>query len=452
MKHQPAARLRAGASPLALETKDATGAGGVPALEIKQMSERVLATLAEERRVNDERLKGIEKKFDDVVTAEKLNRVQAAFDEYKSAVDKKFAEMARSGKADRKAEKEEYDARLGELRTFEAKAQDLFFRKGDTSLIYKGAAEAERLELKDMNSVIAGDGGYMVLPEQEAEFLDILLELSPMRDIARVTNIGTRELEIPVNRKGLNVAWIGELQTRTGTNTPTISKRKFTAHELYAYPTVTKASLEDALFDVEDFLFEEGAEAFAQEENRCFVEGTGVEQPRGFLTQATTAVGSYTSTIWDSLSVRGTGVSGGFPAAAAGSADPLINLIFDLKPSYRASATWVMNRRAQAAVRLLKDVDGRYITETHGGINGTPLYTSLLGFPVVEMDEMPDISAGSLAIALGDFGRGYQIVDRIGVEIDRDDKTLPGFVKFPMRRRVGGDVRDFHAIKLLQFS
>jgi HK97 family phage major capsid protein len=452
VKHQTAARLRAGASPLALETKDA-GSGSV-VLEVRQMQDKILGILQDERKANDDRLKGIEKRFDDVVTQERLKRIQDAFDEHKSALDARLVEMQRAARAEAKADGQDRDQRLKDLRDFERGAQDLWFRKGDASLIYKSAAEAERLELKDMTSVVASDGGYMVMPEQEAEFLDIVLEMSPMRDICRVTNIGTRELEIPVNRKGLNVAWIGELQTRTATNTPTLSKRKFTAHELYAYPTVTKALLEDAMFDVEAFIFEEGAEAFAQEENRCFVEGTGVEQPRGFLTHSTTAVGSYTATIWDSLSVRGTGASGAFatPTTTTGAADALINLVFDLKPIYRSAATWVMNRRVQAAVRLLKDVDGRYLTETHGGINGTPLYTSLLGFPIVEMDEMPDIGAGTLSVALGDFARGYQIVDRIGVEIDRDDKTAPGFVKFPMRRRVGGDVRDFHAIKLLQFS
>lgn len=454
MKHQPAARLRAGASPLALETKDATGAGGVPALEIKQMSERVLATLAEERRVNDERLKGIEKKFDDVVTAEKLNRVQAAFDEYKSAVDQRLAELARSGKADRKAEQEEQDARLGELRQFEAKALNHWWRRGDTSLLHKSAEVAERLELKDLNSVVAADGGYMVLPEQSADIIEIIEEMSPIRQVARVTSIGTKELEMPVSRRGMNVAWIGELTARGATATPTFSKRKFTAFEMHAYPAATRAMLEDSLIDLESLLFEMAAEEFALEEGRCFVNGDGVEKPRGFLQQATTAVGSYTTTIWDSLSVRGTGASGAFPTptTTTGAGDPLIQLVFDLKPAYRANATWVMDRGTQAAVRLLKDGDGRYITETHGGINGTPIYTSLLGFPVLEVDAMPSIAAGSLSIALGDFGRGYQIVDRIGVEIDRDDKTAPGFVKFPMRRRVGGDVADFHAIKLLQFS
>ena len=109
----------------------------------------------------------------------------------------------------------------------------------------------------------------------------------------------------------------------------------------------------------------------------------------------------------------------------------------------------MMKRATLAEVRKLKDGDNNYLWQPdfqmkQGG--------TLLGFDVVEAEDMPAITANSLSIAFGDFNKGYQIVDRQGIRILRDSFTAKPYVKFYTTKRVGGDVTNFEAIKLLKFA
>ena len=66
---------------------------------------------------------------------------------------------------------------------------------------------------------------------------------------------------------------------------------------------------------------------------------------------------------------------------------------------------------------------------------------------------MPAITTGSNSIAFGNFQQGYVIVDRLGISVLVDPYTSKtGFVKYKTRKRVGGDVRNFEAIKLITFA
>ena len=75
----------------------------------------------------------------------------------------------------------------------------------------------------------------------------------------------------------------------------------------------------------------------------------------------------------------------------------------------------------------------------------------LLGYPVVENEDMPDIAANSLSIAFGNWKRGYIIADR-NITLLRDPFTKKPYVVFYSVRRVGGNVRNFHALKLVKFA
>ena len=420
---------------------------------------------------NDQRLDNLAKKFDDVVTKDEQKKIDAAMDELKSAVNAEIAALKRAAKSSNSGDTSDIEAKLDRLRRLEAKAFDAFIRRPQnqgvndmarvhalaTSEEYKDVTEHYAreydIEAKDLSTIVAEEGGYLVLPEYEREMEEILLETSPVRQVANVRQIGSRELIIPVNRKGTTVAWIGEKGTRSETATPIVSQEHFVAHELYAYPEVTKAMLEDAQFDVEAWLAEEVTEAIMIEENTRFVLGDGNGKPRGFLHSSITktAAASYdANTHWGTLSYRGTGVSGGFAAAPNG-ADVLIDTVYDVKPAHRnGGADWLMTRRTMAGVRKLKDSNGDYLIRD--AITESGLVPVLLGFPVHEAEDMPEIAADTYSIAFGNWNKGYQIVDRIGVQVIRDEITKPGFVKYHFRKRTGGDVKNYDAIKLIKFA
>src|SRR5690606_16096416 len=141
------------------------------------------------------------------------------------------------------------------------------------------------------------------------------------------------------------------------------------------------------------------------------------------------------------------GAAGAF--AASDPSDALVDLVYALKAGYRQNATFVMNRRTQAEVRKLKDDAGNYLWQP-GLAAGQP--ATLLGYPVMNDDNMPDIAADSSSIAFGDCRRGYLVVDRIGVRVLRDPYSAKPYVLFYVTRRVGGGVADFDAIKLMKFA
>lgn len=437
--------------------------------ELKGMFDKFGGVLAEFKSANEDRIKGVEKKFDDFLSTEKADKIIADLESVRDDFNKKFAELSRAaGQKSSAEEEDELEAKATKLRNIERKAFDSWVRSKEgerdmaaaralaSSEEYKQAAAdlSERLgvEIKDLSTIIAEDGGYLIQPEYEQDMDEILLETSPMRQVANVRSIGGPELIIPVNRKGTTVAWVGETGSRTATQTPEISQERFRAHEVYAYPLVTLAMLEDAQFDVEGWLHDEVVEAFVIEENTQFVTGNGNGKPLGFLASSITkvAMASYdANTHWGSYAYKVTGVSGGFAAAPNGP-DALIDLVYDLKPRYRANASWAMTRRTLGGVRKLKDSNGDYMVRD--AITESGLMPVLLGYAVDEFEDMPEIAADTYSIAFADFERAYQIVDRIGIQVRRDEVTQPGYVKFHFRKRTGGGPRNYDALKLLKFG
>lgn len=439
---------------VALETKEAPAVSA----EMKAAIERFEKTVVEFKAANDERIKGVEKKFDDVVTNEKVDKINVAIDEFKEAVNKQLAELKRAGAgggADDDFEKKAY-----EIQDLELKALDLYVR-GDPDEGKRAFAlakkRAEELELKDLSTVIAEDGGYLVRPEYEAEMIEIIEEISDIRNIARVMESGTAEKKIPVDMGGAAAAWTTELATRVKTATATIKERSFVASELYAYNFITETMKEDAEFDIMAWLTTNATQAIARAEGAAFVNGDGVKKPRGFLQQTIVADASW---AWGKLGYIASGAAGDFapavpgdqlgPTAATNGADCLFDLVHSLPKLYRANGDWVMNRLTLAKVRKLKDAEGNYLFKDQ--LTQSGFLSMLLGYPITEAEDMPDVAADAYAIAFGDFSRGYLILDRTGISVKRDDITDPEFDKVYLRRRVGGDVADYQAIKLLKFA
>lgn len=289
-------------------------------------------------------------------------------------------------------------------------------------------------------------GGFWVTPDTGGRLVELIHETSPMRQVAGVVSIGTDALEGPYDLGEASTGWVGEKEARPETNTPTVGGWRIEVHEQYAQPKVTQKLLDDASFPVESWLQGKVAIKLARTENTAFIAGNGEKKPRGFLTYPVSA-SAPTAAAYEALQFVASGKAGTFADASPG--DALISLIYALKAAYRQGAIFMMTRATLAEVRKLKDGQGNYLwqpdfSQKQGG--------NLVGFPVTEAEDMPDLAANSLSIAFGDFSQGYQIVDRIGIRVLRDPLTEKGYVKFYTTKRVGGGMVDFDAIKVMKFA
>lgn len=299
------------------------------------------------------------------------------------------------------------------------------------------------------------DGGYFVPDEMDSEITRRIFRTSPMRQVATVRPIGTEAYTFLISdTQASSGGWVEEQGTSSETNTPTYRKARVPAHKQFAEPRLTTEILEDAMISIESELSEKIAEILGQTENTAFVSGNGVGKPRGFLDYSTSASNEDDSPrrAWGTLQHVATGTSAGFGKYSGTTADEsgsLIDLQTELHSNYRAGASWMMNRGTLATVRKLRDADGNYLWERNFQA-GMPF--TLLGSPVIEAEDMPDIAADSLSIAYGDFRQGYIIVQRRGINVLRDPYTTKGVVKYYTTVRVGGDVKNVDAIKLLKFG
>lgn len=237
---------------------------------------------------------------------------------------------------------------------------------------------------------------------------------------------------------------MGETAARPETTSQTLAELTYPTMELYAMPAATQTFLDDAAVDVGQWIADEVNAAFAEQETAAFINGNGVSKPTGFLQAPIVA---ETAWSWGNLGYQATGVSGAFPTGDK--SDVLIDLVYALKSGYRQNASWVMNRRTQAAIRKFKDTNGNYLWQPALSPDG---YATFMGFRLVEAEDMPDIGADTTPIAFGDFRRGYLVVDRRGVNVLRDPYSQKPYVLFYTSKRVGGGVADFDAIKLLKFG
>jgi HK97 family phage major capsid protein len=316
-------------------------------------------------------------------------------------------------------------------------AFDAYVRHGE-------ASNLRQLEVKALSVGSNPDGGYTVPVEIEREIGRRLTAISPIRSIAGRREISGNVYKKPFMITGPAVGWVGETAARPETASPTLDSLSFPAMELYAMPAATAALLEDSAVNIDEWLAGEVEQAFAVQEGTAFVSGDGVNKPKGFLSYTNVANASWT---WGNIGYIASGAAGAF--AASNPSDVLVDLIYAVKAGYRQNGTFVMNRKTQAAVRKFKDTGGNYLWQPPA-VAGTP--ATLMNFPLVEAEDMPDIAANSYSIAFGDFRRGYLVVDRAGVTVLRDPFTAKPYVLFYTTKRVGGGVQDFDAIKLLKFA
>lgn len=383
------------------------------------------------KETNEERLQQIEQQIsEDVVTTEKLERINRAIDRHQAMVDQLSLKSARphlSGSATRAP-----SAVLQHKAAFET-----YVRHGETGSLHV-------LEEKALSVASGPDGGYLVPAETEAAVIRGVKNISPIRAIAGNRTVSASVYKKPFAITGPVTGWVAETATRSETNAPALAELSFPTMELYAMPSATQALLDDSVVNIDEWLAEEIGIAFAQQEGTAFVSGDGSNKPKGFLNYTKVANGSW---AWDKIGYVLTGVDGDF--AEDDPSDNLIDLIYALKSEYRANAHWVMNRATQAAIRKFKDADGNYIWAPPERADLSP---TLMNYPIAESEDMPNMAADSYSIAFGDFGRGYLVVDRAGIRVLRDPYSAKPYVLFYTTKRVGGGVQDFDAIKLLKFG
>ncbi|WP_395329959.1 phage major capsid protein [Novosphingobium sp. BL-8H] len=300
-------------------------------------------------------------------------------------------------------------------------------------------------ELKSMSGMVASDGGYAVPREIDALISSRLKKVSPIRSIAQVVQTGTAGYRKLINVGGTASGWVSETGARTETATPSLAEIAPPTGELYANPAASQAMLDDAMFDVQSWLADEIAMEFARAEGAAFINGTGTNQPKGFLA-APTSSADDAARAFGTLQFLVSGNASGFDTAPE---LKLIDLVHALKGGHRQGANWVMNSKTLAVVRKLKAADGSFLWQP-GLMDGQP--NRLLGYPVVEAEDMPDVAANAVPIAFGNFRAGYLIAERSTTSILRDPYTNKPFVNFYATKRIGGQVLDSDAIKLLKIS
>ena len=317
------------------------------------------------------------------------------------------------------------------------KAFNAYLRSGDDDAL-RGL---DAIEGKAMSTAVAGDGGYLVDPQTSETIQSVLKSTSSIRGVANVVNVEATSFDVLVDHSDVDSGWVSETGSVAEGATPTIDRISIPLYELSALPKASQRLLDDSAFDVETWLAGRIADKFARSEAAAFVNGDGTDKPTGFLTKTTVDNDSW---AWGNLGYVPTGASGDL-----GNGDAIIDLVYALGADYRANGTFVMNSKTAGVVRKLKDADGRFLW-SDGLAAGEP--ARLLGYPVVIAEDMPDIAADSFAIAFGDFQKGYTIAERPDMRILRDPFSAKPHVLFYATKRVGGDVSDYAAIKLLKFG
>lgn len=383
-----------------------------------------------------------------------LAELNSSFAAFKDSKEKEIAALQK-GSEEAKAAAAKSDAEMAELRasiddlTVQMAAAQMNGGSGKLDKEAQAAVDATVSFMKsgevraDLKKSDDSNGGYLVPKEWDRTITDRLQTVSPLRRLFKVQTTSKPKFSKLYNMHGAGSGWVGEEDSRTKTDTPTFKSLDFETGEIYANPAATQQMLDDAEINLEVFLADEVKTEFAVAENKAFISGDGQKgKPTGLLTYAEGGTNATKHPL-GAIKVVKTG------NAAAVTADSVIDLVYSLPAEYSQGAGFMMNRKTLAAVRKLKDGQGNYLWQ--------PSYqqdqpSTLCGYPVYEVADMPDVAANALCIAFGDFSRAYLILDRKGVSILRDPYTNKPFVQFYTTKRVGGGVDNPEACVLLKVA
>jgi len=426
---------------------------------IKSVSDaldKIATAFDEYKKVNDQRIQAIKEGKSTADMDAKLARMDEAINglnEQKGrleSLEKRLSRPGATGGNDRTTpEAEAYKtAFLGWVRNplDVRRQQDLQQRAKELRKV-EAKADEDGFETRAVQTVTStGAAGGFALPEIiERAIARLSVDISPIRQIATVRMVGSPDYKELFDVNGAAFEWLGEAATRNQTNTPDLAEVAPTFGLASAKPQASEESLDDLFFDVESWLVSSAAEAIAQGEGAAFVAGNGTNRPTGFLAGPAPLATTDASRAFGTLQY----IAGGQAAAMPTSADIFYDIIYSLRARYRANARWVTSKLVLSAMRKYKDSQNQYLWQP-SLVTDQP--STFMGYPITEAEDMPAVAANAFPVAFGDFKEGYLIADRVGMRMTRDEITTPGFVKFYVRKRVGGKLRNTQAIKLLKIA
>ncbi|MDF3413439.1 phage major capsid protein [Sulfitobacter sp. M57] len=315
------------------------------------------------------------------------------------------------------------------------KAFSTYLRNGDDD-----GLRGLELEGKSLSTAVNSDGGYLVDPQTSATVQSVLNATASIRAISSVVQVEATSYDVLVDHTDVGAGWATEAGPQAETDTPQIDRITIGLHELSALPKASQRLLDDSAFDIEGWLAGRIADKFARAEAGAFVNGDGIDKPMGFLTHPAVDNDVWT---WGNLGYVPSEVD------AEVTAEAIVDLVYALGAQYRANGAFVMNSKVAGLVRKLTDADGRFLW-SDGLAAGEP--AQLMGYPVLVAEDMPDAASNSFSIAFGDFRAGYTVAERPDLRILRDPFSAKPHVLFYATKRVGGDVSDFAAIKLMKLG
>lgn len=421
---------------------------------IAEAVDKINVAFTEYKSTNDQRIAAIKEGKSTAEFDAKLARIDGhigALEEMKSKLEKMETKLSRPGAFDSGKQ----DGETQEAVEYRHAFIDWMRAPNDQERQQKAAQASKALEAKARDGretrstqavTSTGSAGGFALPEViERQIARLSVDMSPIRQIATVRTVGSPDYKELFDVNGSGFEWIGETDTRNQTNTPDLAEIAPTFGMASAKPQASEESLDDLFFDVEGWLIDSASEAIAAGEGAAFVSGNGTKKPTGFLSGPTPVTTADASRAFGTLQY----IASGQAAALPSSADLFYDLVYGVRARYRANAQWVTNKLVLAGMRKYKDTSGQYLWQP-ALTAGQP--ATFMGYPITEAEDMPAVAANAFPLAFGDFKEGYLIADRVGMRITRDEITTPGFVKFYVRKRVGGKIRNSQAIKLLKIA
>ena len=366
-----------------------------------------------------------------------------AFEEFRKAQDNRFKVIEEELEVQAKQRVRDHFAPAGSRSSFEGSAE----QKAAADFLRRGVPAAER---KGMATDDVTKGGYLVPDLLANKITSIMTAASPIRALANVVKAEGSNLQIPVMTALPAASWSGERSTRSETAAPVFGQVAVPDGDLYALVEMTQRIVDDAAFDVINFVAGAVATQFASSESQAFVSGSGLDQPQGFLTfpQGRTPVTTSDSTReFGVVQYTASGQAGAF--ASTNPIDALVTLFHSLSAPYRVGAAWLMSSDALRLVRQFRDSAGQPIWQPSEQA-GVP--STLFGAPVHEAPHLPAVAANSYSIAVANWQAAYAITDIRDTRMVFDQVTKPGFVRLHFWRRTGGALVDSSALKLMKFS
>ena len=274
--------------------------------------------------------------------------------------------------------------------------------------------------------------GFSITPNMQKAISNSMFANSPIRQMARVINVSHDKLDLAAYTTDIVATW-GDDRT-VADETDAFTKKTIEVNELTAQPKITQKMVDDNEVDHEGWIAELLSDIFSAKEDNAFLNGDGVNKPVGIL--------SYEEGTASNQIER---VNGGSNITLQG----LLNLQASLDGKYeRANETAFITSKAMLAqIRSIKDDSGSFVWTPGALFNKQD---TLFGTPIFATSEM-DTTSGD-AVIYANLRKGYQIVDRSDIKIQRDPYSSKPFVIYFATKRVGGDVIDTRAIKVLKLG